>query len=286
MQVKLVSDMLLPVLESFAGQPHLVDSAIRVPGSAAVTGSGGSFSSASSTPPASNSSLSSAAGAAGNGSNGSLAAVTEPRGVAPAVAAGAATLQLRVLEVFFFLPGAGLWSKCHGVLINLCTMQISGVAGSRVSPEAAAAVAGSSLRHMMNNQDAVLGPWLPSRDVLEDELRHFTGECWGRGPGSMGLGTLSSDLVVLNAAVYVVLFMHCRAHIVPLFIGLVAQASSTGKHYSLLEYMTVRRGVSVFNCHDLASVLNSHVLDPLSARVSVLPFIVMRPASLCCCLLS
>jgi hypothetical protein len=176
LQVKQVADMLLPALETFAAQPHLVDNAIRIPGAAGVSGSGGSFSSASSTPPASNNSLSSAAGASGNASSGSLSAVAEPRGVAPAVAAAAAMLQLRVLEVFFFLPGAGLWSKCHGVLINLCTMQISGVAGGRVSLDAAAAVAGSSLRHMMNNQDAVLGPWLPSRDVLEDELRHYSGE--------------------------------------------------------------------------------------------------------------
>jgi hypothetical protein len=30
---------------------------------------------------------------------------------------------------------------------------------------------------MLNSQDALLGPWLPGRDMLEDELRTFVGEC-------------------------------------------------------------------------------------------------------------
>jgi hypothetical protein len=29
---------------------------------------------------------------------------------------------------------------------------------------------------MLNSQDALLGPWLPGRDMLEDELRTFVGE--------------------------------------------------------------------------------------------------------------
>lgn len=30
---------------------------------------------------------------------------------------------------------------------------------------------------MLNSQDALLGPWLPGRDMLEDELRTFVGRC-------------------------------------------------------------------------------------------------------------
>lgn len=29
---------------------------------------------------------------------------------------------------------------------------------------------------MLNSQDALLGPWMPGRDMLEDELRTFVGE--------------------------------------------------------------------------------------------------------------
>jgi hypothetical protein len=37
---------------------------------------------------------------------------------------------------------------------------------------------------MLHSQDALLGPWLPGRDMLEDELRTFVGErqrcrCYG-----------------------------------------------------------------------------------------------------------
>jgi len=42
--------------------------------------------------------------------------------------------------------------------------------------DAAACVAASSLKHMLNSQDALLGPWLPGRDMLEDELRTFVGK--------------------------------------------------------------------------------------------------------------
>lgn len=42
--------------------------------------------------------------------------------------------------------------------------------------DAAACVSFSSLKHMLNSQDALLGPWLPGRDMLEDELRTFVGE--------------------------------------------------------------------------------------------------------------
>lgn len=44
------------------------------------------------------------------------------------------------------------------------------------SADAAACVAASSLKHMLNSQDALLGPWLPGRDMLKDELGTFVGE--------------------------------------------------------------------------------------------------------------
>jgi hypothetical protein len=46
-----------------------------------------------------------------------------------------------------------------------------------VAADAASCVSFSSLKHMLNSQDALLGPWLPGRDMLEDELRTFVGEC-------------------------------------------------------------------------------------------------------------
>jgi hypothetical protein len=45
-----------------------------------------------------------------------------------------------------------------------------------VTADAASCVSFSSLKHMLNSQDALLGPWLPGRDMLEDELRTFVGE--------------------------------------------------------------------------------------------------------------
>jgi hypothetical protein len=45
-----------------------------------------------------------------------------------------------------------------------------------MTADAASCVSFSSLKHMLNSQDALLGPWLPGRDMLEDELRTFVGE--------------------------------------------------------------------------------------------------------------
>jgi hypothetical protein len=45
-----------------------------------------------------------------------------------------------------------------------------------VVADSAACIAASSLKHMLNSQDALLGPWMPGRDMLEDELRTFVGE--------------------------------------------------------------------------------------------------------------
>lgn len=48
--------------------------------------------------------------------------------------------------------------------------------GACLPADYAASIANSSLKHMLNSQDALLGPWLPGRDMLEDELRTFVGE--------------------------------------------------------------------------------------------------------------
>ena len=62
------------------------------------------------------------------------------------------------------IPQCGSWKgrECCG-----CDVWAAG---------AAASIAASSLKHMLNSQDALLGPWLPGRDMLEDELRTFVGE--------------------------------------------------------------------------------------------------------------
>lgn len=49
-------------------------------------------------------------------------------------AAAAALLQLRLLEVFFFLPAPQFWAHCHGHLLHLCCRQLMGTGGSRVNP--------------------------------------------------------------------------------------------------------------------------------------------------------
>jgi hypothetical protein len=56
----------------------------------------------------------------------------------PHVAAAAATLQLRLLEAFFYMPGAQLFAPCHGALLKICCRQLQGVGGARVSPGARA----------------------------------------------------------------------------------------------------------------------------------------------------
>ncbi len=119
--------------------------------------------------------LSGAAGPAGGAAGAAAAAASPGLAAHPHVAAAAATLQLRLLEAFFFLPGAQLFSPCHGALLKLCCRQLQGVGGARVAPEAAAAVAATSLKHMLCGGDALLGPWLPGRELLEDELHTFAG---------------------------------------------------------------------------------------------------------------
>lgn len=65
---------------------------------------------------------------------------------------------------------SGSWADRRYLIQACCVCMCS-------PADAAACVAASSLKHMLNSQDALLGPWLPGRDMLEDELRTFVGEC-------------------------------------------------------------------------------------------------------------
>lgn len=136
-QVRLIAAMLSPLLEAVVNQPSLAD---PTRGAAAAAGTAGHTSapgSASPSPvpgsghsprPSSSSSGATAAAAAAAG------AAHAGRPLGPVAAAAAALLQLRLLEVFFFLPAAQLWGSCHEQLLQLCCRQLLGVGGSRVSP--------------------------------------------------------------------------------------------------------------------------------------------------------
>jgi hypothetical protein len=97
--------MVAPLLEALTSQPALMD-----PASALAAAAGGPG----------------ASGAGAAAAAGGLAS-------RPHVAAAAAVLQLRLLEAFFFLPGAHLYAPCHGPLLELCCRQLSGAGGARVN---------------------------------------------------------------------------------------------------------------------------------------------------------
>ncbi len=101
--------MVAPLLEALTSQPALMDPASAL----AAAPAGGAAAGA-------------AAGGAGLASR-------------PHVAAAAATLQLRLLEAFFFLPGAHLFAPCHAPLLELCCRQLRGAGGARISPGGLAA---------------------------------------------------------------------------------------------------------------------------------------------------
>lgn len=149
LQVRLIAAMLAPLLEAVVSHPSLAD-----PARAAAAGTvhhTGSVSGSSPTSPSpgpahsprpSASSTGGAAGSAaaaagGSGASGQAAPaggvqVLKPLG--PVAAAAAALLQLRLLEVFFFLPAAQLWGSSHEQVLQLCCRQLLGVGGARVSP--------------------------------------------------------------------------------------------------------------------------------------------------------
>ncbi len=92
------------------------------------------------------------------------------------VGCAAALLQLRLLEAYFVLPAASLWAGDHAQLIKLCCRHLrSPTLGGPVPFDAALALSQASLRRMLSGQDGVLGPWVPGREELEDELRAYAG---------------------------------------------------------------------------------------------------------------
>ncbi|KAK9865210.1 hypothetical protein WJX84_003181 [Apatococcus fuscideae] len=103
---------------------------------------------------------------------------TSPTGL---FAGAAAMFQLRLLEVYLALPNANAFSPEHETLSKLCARPLRGMS-SCISTGAAEAVATSVLQQLLNPQDAVLGPWVPRRDPLEDALNSFVGSAGGPSP--------------------------------------------------------------------------------------------------------
>lgn len=151
-QVRLIAAMLSPLLEAVVSHPSLADPASAAAAAAAgaahhpglVSGStsvspipGAAHSprpSASSSGAAASAAPAAAAAAAATGGTSSAAGAQVLMPLGPVAAAAAALLQLRLLEVFFFLPAAQLWGSCHEQLLQLCCRQLLGVGGARVSP--------------------------------------------------------------------------------------------------------------------------------------------------------
>eukprot|EP00899_Mesostigma_viride_P021582 jgi/Mesvir1/29425/Mv23005-RA.1 len=73
---------------------------------------------------------------------------------------------LRTLEAFRALPSASLYRANHAALLEICSAPFRDVT---------TAVATSLLDRMLDPTDAVLGPLVPGRDSLEDQLRAFEG---------------------------------------------------------------------------------------------------------------
>lgn len=141
LQVRLIAAMLSPLLEAVVGNPQLADPVTAAgaahslypvsPGSTSASPvPGGGVS-----PRPGVSSSGPSAGASSGGSATAAAGLGQaPRSLGPVAAAAAALLQLRLLEVFFFLPAAQLWGNCHDQLLQLCCRQLLGVGGSRIAP--------------------------------------------------------------------------------------------------------------------------------------------------------
>lgn len=152
LQVRLIAAMLSPLLEAVVSHPSLADPARAAAAAGAIHHTGLVSGSAPTSPspgpahsprPSASStggaagSAAAAAAAGGSGASGQAATaggvqVLKPLG--PVAAAAAALLQLRLLEVFFFLPAAQLWGSSHEQLLQLCCRQLLGVGGARVSP--------------------------------------------------------------------------------------------------------------------------------------------------------
>jgi hypothetical protein len=86
------------------------------------------------------------------------------------------TMQLRLFECYAALPfGAPAGHGEQLALVKACLMAARRLGGAYGSPAAAAALGPTVLRGLLHGQEAMLGPWLPGADLLQDELRAFSG---------------------------------------------------------------------------------------------------------------
>eukprot|EP00882_Tetradesmus_deserticola_P027407 GHRQ01030324.1.p1 GENE.GHRQ01030324.1~~GHRQ01030324.1.p1 ORF type:complete len:595 (+),score=233.39 GHRQ01030324.1:221-1786(+) len=141
-QVRVIASLLFPLLSAVDTSQHLADPAApsaaaataapaSVPASAPAASSSGSHTNSNGNIAAAAApGTFSAAGVAAAGSSGRFS--SSPSGAV--AAAAAALLQLRLLEVFFFLPAPQYWVHCHGHLLQLCCRRLMGTGGSRVDP--------------------------------------------------------------------------------------------------------------------------------------------------------
>ncbi|CAL5367371.1 unnamed protein product [Camellia sinensis] len=92
----------------------------------------------------------------------SLVASKEQQNVKPDMA----MLIIRTLMAYLSLSDPMAYKGDHPQIIQLCTTPFSDTSGCEES---------SCLRMLLDKRDAWLGPWIPGRDWLEDELRAFQG---------------------------------------------------------------------------------------------------------------
>eukprot|EP00897_Mesotaenium_endlicherianum_P002375 jgi/Mesen1/2165/ME000152S01259 len=85
-----------------------------------------------------------------------------PAGIRPLVD----QLVLRTLDAYRALPDPSLYRGDHVTLLAICCAPFR---------DPVSYVASSCLRKLLDERDASLGPWVPGRDGLEDELRAFSG---------------------------------------------------------------------------------------------------------------
>lgn len=110
----------------------------------------------------------------------------EPRlargGPAGVLAAAAAGLQLCLLQAYEALPLASrllLGAHTPIIKLGLSALRSAGAGGAPGAPEA---LLSSCLLDVLTKEDTPLGPWLPGRDALQDELTCYVGERGGPLP--------------------------------------------------------------------------------------------------------
>ncbi|GFZ18959.1 HEAT repeat-containing protein [Actinidia rufa] len=92
----------------------------------------------------------------------SLVASKEQRNLKPAMD----TLIVRTLIAYLSLSDPMAYKGDHPQILQICTTTFRDASGCEES---------SCLRMLLDKRDAWLGPWIPGRDWLEDELRAFQG---------------------------------------------------------------------------------------------------------------